>query len=335
MSDGVFTNSTQASEGGGFYLESCPSVEMRRCRFEVLQAEEGGALFVRRGGVLSLDECVFERNGATLEGGAVLLDSTPFTITDCAFDSNFFTFDGRAPRSGGAVRSLASDGTVTGTSFRNERVSGKGGAWFQIGGAVEFESCVFLGNDAALFGGALDLELGGSITARRCLFSGNGARFGGSIAGSFTGAYEVDRCTFSGDSGRGAGAALYLDTRARARVVDSILCCAVQGDLVHCSGGEIALSHCDIWNDDRSNLRAEFTGACADPAGGQNFSADPLFCDPSGEEFLLDANSPCVGRASDGGDIGWAGAGCPRSMPLAVRETTWGAIKAGYRDVDR
>ena len=59
-----------------------------------------------------------------------------------------------------------------------------------------------------------------------------------------------------------------------------------------------------------------------------NIESDPLFCD-SPDDVSLQLCSPCVGAAHDETDIGAWGVGCECSTP--VLETSWGAIKSGYR----
>jgi len=61
-----------------------------------------------------------------------------------------------------------------------------------------------------------------------------------------------------------------------------------------------------------------------------NISQDPLFCDPANGDFSLDCNSPCAAENNpECGQIGAWPVGCG---PSAVVETTWGAVKALFRE---
>jgi hypothetical protein len=60
-----------------------------------------------------------------------------------------------------------------------------------------------------------------------------------------------------------------------------------------------------------------------------NLNADPLFCDPRGDDFTLAANSPCLPENNQWGVlVGALGEGCG---PIARLQETWAKIKARYR----
>jgi hypothetical protein len=58
-----------------------------------------------------------------------------------------------------------------------------------------------------------------------------------------------------------------------------------------------------------------------------NISADPLFCDPMGEDFRLQQDSPCA----PGTECDLMGAWPVGCAPTAVEQTTWGGLKALFR----
>jgi hypothetical protein len=78
--------------------------------------------------------------------------------------------------------------------------------------------------------------------------------------------------------------------------------------------------HCsDVWNNPTNYYMCT--------PGSGDFSADPLFCDPGVGDYHLNCASPCA-NASGCGQIGAFGIGCGAT---AVKETTWGRIKAMFR----
>jgi hypothetical protein len=57
--------------------------------------------------------------------------------------------------------------------------------------------------------------------------------------------------------------------------------------------------------------------------------ADPNFCDPQGEDWTVDANSPCTPENSNG--CGWIGAHEIGCGTISLEGTSWGRIKELYR----
>jgi hypothetical protein len=80
----------------------------------------------------------------------------------------------------------------------------------------------------------------------------------------------------------------------------------------------------DVWQNGTNYI------GITDPTGSDdNISADPLHCDPVLDDFSLAQNSPCAaGNSPCGVQIGAFDVNCP---PSAVEPTTWGAVKATYR----
>lgn len=70
-------------------------------------------------------------------------------------------------------------------------------------------------------------------------------------------------------------------------------------------------------------------GCIADQQGIEgNICADPLFCDPENGDLRLQEDSPC----GPGGDCGLMGAWPIGCGGTPVTETTWGAVKALFRE---
>jgi len=323
--------------GGAFVLEECPSASFVNCRFSTNRSLQGAALWVRACvGGLRIEASEFVSNSPSPnptdpEGGALWIESTPLEIRDSTFQSNHGVGASDWIR-GGAVRAEDSDCIVTNSRFIGERAIGHGGAWSQIGGRTLFDGCTFRDNESNLRGGALHIELAGTLEVRNSLFEGNRGTLGGGIAASFTAGVDVDHCTFVRNQAGSAGGAIYLDTGAAGRVENSILCCAPRGDLVYCSSAELVMRTSDLWNDDRVNVRDELGGSCPDViAQYGNIQENPEFCDPSGPGFEISENSPCAGAASDETDMGWASTGCPGAAPVSIRAESFGSIKGRYR----
>jgi len=74
----------------------------------------------------------------------------------------------------------------------------------------------------------------------------------------------------------------------------------------NCTDYEIGYN--DIWN----NFDGSYFGSLPDEG---NISADPIMCDTTENDYSLAIGSPCLGSASDGGDIGAFGYGCDLPSP--------------------
>jgi hypothetical protein len=62
--------------------------------------------------------------------------------------------------------------------------------------------------------------------------------------------------------------------------------------------------------------------------GAHDISANPMFCEPSADNYFLDSLSPCYKTGEMNTDMGALGVGCGAS---SVEPASWGAIKAMYR----
>jgi hypothetical protein len=102
------------------------------------------------------------------------------------------------------------------------------------------------------------------------------------------------------------------------------------GEALFCGdvASDPALTCCDVYG----NAGGDWVGCIADQYGiNGNFSEDPLFCDMSGGDLTLCANSPCLPTGNSCGVlIGAHDQGCP-DCSSPVKPTSWGAIKALYR----
>lgn len=329
MIDCTISEAFAGTAGGGIFALDCPVLSLDGCTVQNCFGPSGGGIHAERVAALSITNGVVQRNSSPDEGAGIWIDSSPFTLRDDSISANSPP-TAVTPVRGGGVRCLGSDGLVERTTFSLGNATGSGGAWYQVGGQVTFRDCRFDGNHSNFYGGALHIELAGAIRLERSVVSSNTAKFGGATSASFTGRVEIDRSTLARNSASSQGAAVYLDTAAQGTITNSILCCAVSGDLVHCSAATANVSFSDVWNEP-SNIRAEFGGSCADPTGTNgNKSEDPQFCDPNGPDFLLAGASPCLGSASDGGNMGWSlGSSCRTA--LSLERASWGSVKSRWR----
>jgi len=92
-------------------------------------------------------------------------------------------------------------------------------------------------------------------------------------------------------------------------ISNNIIAGSSRGTALGCVNGTPTIMCNDLWDN------ADGAGACT--LGVNNFSEDPMFCDPSNDDFSIDEDSPCAPGNTPGGCelVGALPVGC-RSVPL-------------------
>lgn len=165
-------------------------------------------------------------------------------------------------------------------------------------------------------GGAIYISDGADPTINNCFFSENSADYGGAIYLSHT-TSDILSCTFAGNSAAMRSGAVDVHMGAQPRLAH---CTFYANECVHgCHLGTRHSSHTVVQNCILSygllgaaavcELEATFAFSCCDVYGNEggdytacltgweghqeNFSADPMFCNPVQDDFHLEEGSPC------------------------------------------
>jgi hypothetical protein len=99
---------------------------------------------------------------------------------------------------------------------------------------------------------------------------------------------------------------------------------------IECVGASPAIECNNIFN-----TTQKYGGDCPDQTGiNGNISVNPQFCGiPGSGNYYLQSNSPCAPNSHpDGTNCGQIGAFGVACGSVATKETTWGGLKALYRD---
>ena len=283
---GTETDSVRFLEG----TEQWAGIDIRPGASATLQytsirdAKGGGGLGANNAN-LNMSHCVIKR--CSPNGGLGISNSADVSVEDCSFLYNDYVSYGGAAR-------------VTG------------------GSTAEFERCMFLGNTSNNGGGALWTEES-VTTIRECIFRRNnvltGAQGGGGMYGSGSGTIVIDGCEFTNNDCPAttsmAGGGIYIRSDVNSATITH---CTIASNSAPTGGGvaldagvqNVTIENSIIYDLNPVAGTPTITYSCIRDgySGTGNISSNPLFADSANDDYHLTASSPCIGSASDGGDMG-------------------------------
>ena len=236
----------------------------------------GGGMLCRKTEMLVLD-CAFLDNTANNEGGGLSLLNCPgYLVESCLFERN-------ESAAAAAIGIVGGRGALTGNTIRNNT----GGLTLSVMYAgCDIRENLITRNLATGFG-----------------FIGYQMALSASIEGN-TIAYNL------GKEGSGAITAQFGDLRISRNLIsynDGVYGLFLQtpDKLVRPAGNNVWGNEAGgyIWLDERDE---SFEGG----TGEGDLAADPLFCDPKGDDFRLRSGSPCLAVDGRSAAIGCRDAGC-------------------------
>jgi len=197
------------------------------------------------------------------------------------------------------------------------------GGYADVGGGIKCEGgratitdCIIEGNEADIGGGVYASD---KVLLRDCLIRNNIAYEGGGLAIALTDTSVfygwdsmMDHCTVVSNTGI-VGAGVHRGDAVSNITLNSIIACNGPGEGVWSVEADTIGQYTNIFCNDGGDWVGTIAGHIVAPG---NMCVDPLFCDS--DAYTLEECSPCVGQASDGGDIGARLPGCPCGDPTGV-----------------
>jgi len=324
----LFLSNTAQMRGGGLCcLGSSPVV--RGCWFEGNEANQDGSSNGKGGGISCLqgssplitDTDIYMNVAYNNGGGLHSYYSSPNCVRCWIAWNNLLSYGNE----GGGVGLNFSDGAALAQCIIRENGTSQtivGGGLHANGSDITVTGCEFLDNRAGAAGGA-HFSNSPNVTLTGCTFAGNLTAWGGTAGGLTCQSgsdLTITNCTFADNQGH------HMWCQGASPTIEySIFAYSVSGTAVSCREGTETphIHHCFVYGN-----------ADGDTLCGGNFhdieNSDPLFCDMSGENFALCADSPCIAGVTWPSLVGAHAQGCP-ACGNAVEPTSWGAIKAMYR----
>lgn len=212
--------------------------------------------------------------------------------------------------SGGGICCTVSDPTIADCVIEGNLAERDGGGLYVLSSAL-VERCLIMGNSCGSGGGGVALEAGSPLVVD-CVIVSNAASEGGGVACTGTAANTLWGCTISGNSaGHGGGVKSENRVYLERCVVWGNYGITGQDELVSYAGGGADIRCCDI----------DTTGVLGSNIDYDEFCVytNPMFCDPQGGDFALEAGSPCLADNSPCGvQIGALGVGCGAQAPTGA-----------------
>lgn len=156
-------------------------------------------------------------------------------------------------------------------------------------GQSTISRCIFMNND----GGGVEIRRGCDPTFIDCTFFCNEASRGGGLYAGYQGTFQIQGCTFYGNSAT-QGSGICLEELCSSMSVErTIIANGVDGAAYETLGASQTpqFSCTDIF----ANAGGDWVGDIAPQYGiNGNISEDPLICNPLGQDFHLQEDSPCA-----------------------------------------
>jgi len=240
--------------------------------------------------------------GYATQGGAVNCDHSSPELSSLVFLSNTASDDG------GAVycTNYSSPRVLNCEAVDNTAGDNGGGFYFNSHCQPFIHYCNVFGNSATDAGGGIGYANYSSGDGRGCDIAHNQAGVGGSGVFCHGNCYpDFESFTISHNSS--SGGSVLARQNSLIDLTHTNITFDATGPAVACeTGGAVSLNCSNVYG----NAGGDYVGCIAGEEGADNnFSADPIYCNPDSNDFWVRSDSPCLMHPGCGA-IGGIGIGC-------------------------
>jgi parallel beta-helix repeat protein len=317
----------EADRGGGMYCTSNSSPTLTNCMFKTnVSPNLGGGGIYCEDSSPTLENCTFKENSGcgmkSSDGSSPTLENCTFTsnsgggmnchgnstpiLTNCTFadntspgvtcgDTSSPTFENCmfTSNSGGGMNCHGNSTPIlTNCTFAD---NASPGVTCVDTSSPTFENCMFTGNSSAHGGGGMYCHGSSSPTLTNCTFTNNTTadEGGGGMVTVASSTPTLENCTFTNNTAGYGGGICSIDTSSPT-LTNCIFWNNAATNTTGTTGGH------EIYDSSTVTVTVTYSDVEGSNvwAGIGNINTDPLFVDPSNDDFRLQAGSPCI----DAGD---------------------------------